>query len=98
MNYLHLPVKEFYYLTPREFDLALKIRIDDLNHTNRFQRDMMRIQTMYLFNVHLKANDRKWNPKYFMPFPDEYEQLKSEEAELVKSIDWGAIDKKFSNK
>lgn len=93
-----LPIKEFYRLSPREFDLALKIRLDDLNKSNKFDRDLMRMNTMFLFNVHIKATARQWNPRLFMPFPDEKELIEQEMQNTIDAVDWNAIDKKFARK
>ena len=98
LNYLGLPIKEFYRLSPREFDLALKIRLDDLNKSNKFDRDLMRMQTMFLFNVHVKAQSRQWNPRLFMPFPDEKALIEKEMEDQINSVDWNAIDNKFARK
>jgi len=82
--------QQFYDLTPKEFELALDDYDEAEERREKFELEKMRLQTLYLVNVHIK--DKVTDLRKFMPFEwDKYEVYVPTDAdwkhfdELVKS-------------
>lgn len=79
---------QFYELTPREFNAALKISNDYDETLQRFELEKMRLQTLYLINVHLDKKDKITDVRKLMPFA--WDQV---QVHIPTQDDWEKFDK-----
>lgn len=77
-------------LTPIEFDFALR----DFNEQNllkqRFDAELMRLQTAYLINVNLQEKDQFTDPRKLLRFPWEAEEIKE-----TGEPDWERLEREI---
>jgi hypothetical protein len=86
---LKISSDDFYNLTPIEFDYALGDYIKEVELNNRFELEVMRLQTLYLVNMQLDQNNQIKDVKDLMRFKWEEED---KNKELIIP-DWEKLEK-----
>ncbi len=88
INRLHITADEFYMLTPVEFDFAMKDYNEQNLRKQKFDAELMRLQTIFLMNANLPRESQILSTQELIRFPWEKEEI----TELPEP-DWERIER-----
>lgn len=79
INRLHITADEFYMLTPVEFDFAMKDYNEQNLRKQKFDAELMRLQTIYLRNPNLQIERFPWEEDEIIDSPEpDWERIERE--------------------
>lgn len=78
-------------MTPRSLYFAFKAHADERERIEAFELEKMRLQTVALINIHLKASNQITNPRQLFKFAHEENIIEQTEINEISPEMWDKL-------